>query len=350
MYDIARRRRVREITSWDERLGEHTIPADPEVCPPDHVFANLPADVYAKVRQKEPRHYAEWAVTLACGHTQEEWVPMDWNPEDGPRHTLDDPGRRARFARRMLADPDMDEWDKRYLREGGPEPMPWAVCDKTSCRYPAQPLRDDWRAEAEAEPWCHATTWAHGEVPTCPNCHRTVAELGAEMPDPWKGSTTAWKGKPPRHLKPGRREWTRYGGWGDAEFHLSTGTGPMHKVERDGDRWELRRRTGSSLPATWGRAAIFSTWAEAQQHADEAAAIRPQRAPGDGLEVALQLIREHMTRLDPLDLGDSEYDRRHASLRAERDRIKREIEDDERAQLEQLASLAPDENDDEPSA
>lgn len=225
--------------------------------------------------------------------------------------------------------------------------MPWAVCDITTCRYPALSFHSDWRTETATEPWCPANTWAHGEVPSCPNCHRTVAELGAEMPDPWKGSRTAWKGKPPRHLKPGRREWARFGVWGDAEFYLSTGTGPMHKVARAGDSWELRPRTGSSLPATWGRALTFPSRGEAQQYADEVAATKRHRAPGDGLEVALQVVREYMTRVDPFDLGDSEYDRRLGSLRAERDRIKRAIEDEERAQLEQLASLAPHEDDED---
>lgn len=79
---------------------------------------------------------------------------------------------------------------------------------------------------------------------------------------------------------------------------------------------------------------------EAQRRADEVAITRRLRALGDLQEVALQVVRERMAELHRFDISDSEYDQEHSSLQAERDRIKRAIKEGERAQLEQLASLA----------
>lgn len=125
---------MRDIASWDERLGTGTWDADPEHAP--EYLSKLPpakaAETWARMREPEPREYARWRVTLSCGHTEETVVShdVDWEPVHGvARRPPEDDGQRERRAWLVRQHEEQgDEWGKRYVKEDLPEPTPWTTC------------------------------------------------------------------------------------------------------------------------------------------------------------------------------------------------------------------------------
>jgi hypothetical protein len=90
---------LREVASWDERLGEKVIPADP-VEPPNWWVAAVARkaefktakgedadsdaeEKWEEVRQAEPKTVAEWTATLTCGHGMKTKKDLDWTPDQG---------------------------------------------------------------------------------------------------------------------------------------------------------------------------------------------------------------------------------------------------------------------------
>lgn len=125
---------VREIASWDERLGTGTWNADPEEVP--EYLSKLPpteaAETWARMRDAEPRDYARWRATLSCGHTEEVAVSHDvnWEPTHGvTRRPPEDNGQRERRDWLIRYHEEQgDEWGRRYVEEDFPEPTPWTTC------------------------------------------------------------------------------------------------------------------------------------------------------------------------------------------------------------------------------
>jgi hypothetical protein len=128
---------LREVASWDERLGEKVIVADP-VEPPDwwvktmakraeytaakgeEVDVDVDAEVsWEDVRQAEPKTVAEWTATLTCGHGMKTKRELDWTPDQGvirsPETVAD---IRERHAKR---DAEPSGWIAKSLAAGWPD-------------------------------------------------------------------------------------------------------------------------------------------------------------------------------------------------------------------------------------
>jgi hypothetical protein len=126
---------LREVATWDERLGEKVIPADP-VEPPGWWVAVItrkavhkasegeefdaePEESWADVRQAEPKAVAEWTATLTCGHGMKTTKDIDWTPDQGvirsPETVAD---IRARHARRGV---EPSGWIAKSLAAGWPD-------------------------------------------------------------------------------------------------------------------------------------------------------------------------------------------------------------------------------------
>jgi hypothetical protein len=126
---------LREVASWDERLGEKVIPTDPAE-PPDwwvkamakkaehkaaegEEFDDEPEESWADVRQVEPKTVAEWTATLTCGHGMKTTKDLDWTPDQGvirsPETVAD---IRARHAKRGV---EPSGWIAKSLAAGWPD-------------------------------------------------------------------------------------------------------------------------------------------------------------------------------------------------------------------------------------
>lgn len=126
---------LREVASWDERLGEKVIPADP-VEPPDwwvkamakraerkapsgDEFDEEPEDRWEDVRQAEPKMVVEWTATLTCGHGMKTKKELDWTPDQGvlrsPETVAD---VHARHAKRGV---EPSGWIAKSLAAGWPD-------------------------------------------------------------------------------------------------------------------------------------------------------------------------------------------------------------------------------------
>jgi hypothetical protein len=143
---------LREVASWDERLGEKVIPADP-VEPPDWwveaiakkaehkaaegaEFDADPEESWEDVRQAEPKTVAEWLATLTCGHGMKTKKGLDWTPDQGvirsPEAVAD---IRARHTKRGV---EPSGWIAESLAAGWPDDAHDMDCSTPSCasRWP----------------------------------------------------------------------------------------------------------------------------------------------------------------------------------------------------------------------
>jgi hypothetical protein len=126
---------LREVASWDERLGEKVIPADP-VEPPEwwvkaiakraehkdatgEEFDDEPEETWEDIRRAEPKTVVEWTATLTCGHGMKTHKDLDWTPDKGvirsPETVAD---IRARHAKRGV---EPSGWIAKSLVAGWPD-------------------------------------------------------------------------------------------------------------------------------------------------------------------------------------------------------------------------------------
>ncbi len=115
---------LRDIASWDERLGRRHLPADP--VDPQHGFDS---EMWATIRHSEARWVANWKATLTCGHQIEVQRDADWNPDQGIRRAT--PQRlvemRAELAEPYAPEPIPDRVAK-VLDAGWPELATYMDC------------------------------------------------------------------------------------------------------------------------------------------------------------------------------------------------------------------------------
>jgi hypothetical protein len=121
-----RRDVMRDIVSWDQR-HEEDVPPDPED-PPDWWGDTDPA-LWTQTRRDDP--WAQWDVTLTCGHQDTAVTDADWKPEDGitrrpPPANAEEQRRRDWLLAR--AEADGDEYDRRYITDDFPEPVLFTRC------------------------------------------------------------------------------------------------------------------------------------------------------------------------------------------------------------------------------
>jgi hypothetical protein len=118
---------VRDIASWDGRVGEQELPADP-VDPPEW-WGDESAEKWAQYR-KGPRTLASWKATLTCGHRFTTLMALDWTPEQGLTEAT--PERlaemRVEWAEEYAPDPIPDDYARR-LDAGWPRLYHHLDCD-----------------------------------------------------------------------------------------------------------------------------------------------------------------------------------------------------------------------------
>ena len=95
---------LREVTSWDEYIGEKVIPADP-VAPPDW-WVEMDRELALAIRWEDhrranPKTIVEWTATLTCGHGMKTAKPLDWTPKQG---VVRSPEKAARLRERNAED------------------------------------------------------------------------------------------------------------------------------------------------------------------------------------------------------------------------------------------------------
>ncbi|WP_006246436.1 hypothetical protein [Mycolicibacterium tusciae] len=98
---------VRDVASWDERVGERELPADP-VAPPEWWGDESP-EQWA-IYRKGPRTLAMWKATLTCEHQFTTLMEVEWKPEHGLHVAT--PERLAEMR---------DEWTKAYAPASIPD-------------------------------------------------------------------------------------------------------------------------------------------------------------------------------------------------------------------------------------
>jgi hypothetical protein len=126
---------LREVASWDERLDEKVIPADP-VEPPDWWVKAVAKRVELKaangedhdadaeqewgdVRQAEPKTVVEWTATLTCGHGMKTKKELDWTPDLGVSRSPETAADiRARHAKQGV---EPSGWIAKSLAAGWPD-------------------------------------------------------------------------------------------------------------------------------------------------------------------------------------------------------------------------------------